>query len=352
MTIKFRINLEALYNKVGTNLKYGTYIRKQNRFGNEQYTLLEAPPECNPKGILLRDKEECVLLRAIDNQVLLKCEGRNQTFCLTPQEFEIASFVCDEQEIIAEKATAFCNDVALHFAYKLTLLHAGRILVDDGKHARLYESSMSFLASHEEKLIEHYATLGVDWNDVVEFIHTSILKDKIEGIRHAHFPNGDNYWSVTYSVDKASFWLGRYDCIIDAILAKRSFVNMISAFDATTTRGMNQIGLIAEEMVQTSLSASTKTMTPEEISSKLLQCSYLEAKEFEAYCKEASSLILSQQETIQNFIAANEILQNNPLYQKHLDLWRRETGRDDLSYPSGDQIYKDWWDLMNRKEPQ
>ena len=211
---------------------------------------------------------------------------------------------------------------------------------------------MSFLASHEEKLIEHYATLGVDWNDVVEFIHTSILKDKIEGIRHAHFPNGDNYWSVTYSVDKASFWLGRYDCIIDAILAKRSFVNMISAFDATTTRGMNQIRLIAEEMVQTSLSASTKTMTPEEISSKLLQCSYLEAKEFEAYCKEASSLILSQQETIQNFIAANEILQNNPLYQKHLDLWRRETGRDDLSYPSGDQIYKDWWDLMNRKEAQ
>ena len=119
MTIKFRINLEALYNKVGPNLKYGTYIRKQNRFGNEQYTLLEAPPECNPKGILLRDKEECVLLRAIDNQVLLKCEGRNQTFCLTPQEFEIAAFVCDEQEIITEKATAFCNDVALHFAYKL-----------------------------------------------------------------------------------------------------------------------------------------------------------------------------------------------------------------------------------------
>ena len=163
-------------------------------------------------------------------------------------------------------------------------------------------------------------------------------------------PDGDNYWSVTHSINGTNFWLGRYDCIIAAILIKRAFIDVISAFDSSTARGMKRIALVAEEMVQTSLSESTKKMTPEELSSKLLCASCLEQKEFEAYCKKASELILDQQETIQSFISANEILRNNPLYQKHVDLWRKKNRKDKLSYPSGDQIYKDWWALLNEKE--
>lgn len=350
MNNKFSISLKTLYDQVGPNLKYGAYICKQTEGNNDYYDLLEAPPECNSTGVVLCDGETCTLLRVVDDQVLLKPEDSEKSLCLTVNEFEIASFFCNEQELIKEKSLAFCKEVALHFAYKITKLHSDRIVADDGKTAKLYESPMSFLVQHEEELIEHYATFGTNWNDVVEFIHTSIKKDTIDGIRHAHMPDGDNYWSVTHSINGTNFWLGRYDCIIAAILIKRAFIDVISAFDSSTARGMKRIALVAEEMVQTSLSESTKKMTPEELSSKLLCASCLEQKEFEAYCKKASELILDQQETIQSFISANEILRNNPLYQKHVDLWRKKNRKDKLSYPSGDQIYKDWWALLNEKE--
>lgn len=341
MENKFNISFKAIYKQIGPNLKYGAYIRKKIEGDNEYYDLLEAPPECGESNLIAHDGERCTLLRAIDDQILLKSDDHEQTMCLTTHEFEIGSFLCSEAEMLTEKAMAFCQEIALHFAYTLTTMHANRIILDNCNVAKLYDSPQSLLIDYEEKLIDDYIMRGTDWNDVVEFINKSIKKETRKGIRHAHI--GDvHYWSASYLGNNLNIWLGRYNCIIDAIIAKRKFTEKIESLDLATSKGMNKASEIANNMIEQTFSDHTAKMTPEMIASMLLSTTCLSPEEIKICCKTAAELLLSQQETIQTFIDAVELLKQNPSYKKYVDNWRRENHKDKLSYPSGDQVYRDW----------
>ena len=62
---------------------------------------------------------------------------------------------------------------------------------------------------------------------------------------------------------------------------------------------------------------------------------------------EAADMIEDLQEIVEAYRLATEMQRNRDGYKRYLKYWREKNGRNDLWYPDGDQIYKDFWELKD-----
>lgn len=79
----------------------------------------------------------------------------------------------------------------------------------------------------------------------------------------------------------------------------------------------------------------------------------VELKEYAAYTDgwqaelfaKAADALEAQEETIATFIAANEKHEQNPWVRKYVESWRARTGNSELTFPSADRVYRDYFTL-------
>lgn len=62
---------------------------------------------------------------------------------------------------------------------------------------------------------------------------------------------------------------------------------------------------------------------------------------------EVADALGSRNDVIATFAAAKDMHDNNPLVKRYIQSWRARTGYNDLTYPSGDQVYRDYFSLYN-----
>lgn len=53
---------------------------------------------------------------------------------------------------------------------------------------------------------------------------------------------------------------------------------------------------------------------------------------------------------VDEWVQIFDMLNDRENRHHYLEYWREKTGKDDLWYPDGDQVYKDFWALMRENE--
>ena len=67
-------------------------------------------------------------------------------------------------------------------------------------------------------------------------------------------------------------------------------------------------------------------------------------------CNKAAETILELEQDIDEWIRIFDVLNDRENRHKYLDYWRKKAGKDDLWYPDGDQVYKDFWEQKERAD--
>lgn len=353
MSKKYAISLKALYDEIGSHLRYGGYIRKTEENGSEYYDLLESNPTYGEARVLLCDGEECTIVSSRADEILLVHD--DEKICFSCKEFGIATFLAKEKTPITDSvyahnlATAYCKEVGEWFGH-YTELSDGSILIDNGQDVFSYDTPEAMLIDWEETLLESYRTDGTDWDEILEFIHATLDSKTGEGICRVETNDGKTAWTLFVNLTNGNLVaFGAYGSLSEALCTKYDFLNIdLCGLNVTTEEGIKEAKRLAQ--IRKDLNSKKKDDYDSRLDliRKLRSCQG--NVNAEALCAEAADVIESMMDTINTFIAADDLKKKSQAYQTYLKVWRERNNKDNLTYPTGDQVYKDYLQALKDLE--
>ena len=76
----------------------------------------------------------------------------------------------------------------------------------------------------------------------------------------------------------------------------------------------------------------------------------VEGSLLEKLLSDAADRIEDLDNNVDEWVKTFDMLNDRENRYHYLEYWREKTGKGDLWYPDGDQIYKDFWNLMHENE--
>lgn len=349
MSKKYSISLKALYDEFGSHLRYGGYIRKTEENGSEYYDLLAG------SKVLLCDGEECTIVAARADEILLAHENGNERICLNCKEFGIATFLSKEKMPITDGAyahnlaAAYCKEVGEWFGHH-TELSDGSVLIDNGQDVFSYDTPEEMLIDWEETLLESYRTDGTNWDRIFEFIYAVLDSKTGEGICQVETSDGKTAWTLSVDLPNGNrIAFGAYRSLAEALCNKYDFLNIdLRGVNVTTEDGVKEANRLAQIRKDLNRKKKPEYDSRLDLIGKLRSCQ--DNADAKALCAEAADMIESMMDTINTFVAADDLKKKSPAYQAYLKVWRERNGEDSLTYPTGDQVYHDYLNALRDLE--